>query len=112
MWDAPPSKYDQPGEFDRETALENLNTHIENVLGYYGGRLEGMDVVNEAIGDPNTDDWKASLEKGEGWYPALGWEWVELAFLKAAEVVDENGWDVKLIYNDLGLDSPDKARVV
>ncbi|PWU69467.1 endo-1,4-beta-xylanase [Gracilibacillus dipsosauri] len=112
MWDAPPARYDQPGEFDRETALENLNTHIENVLGYYGSRIEGIDVVNEAIGDSNPDDWKASLAKGEGWYMALGWEWVELAFLKAAEVVDSNGWDVKLIYNDFGLDSPDKARVV
>ncbi|GAE35003.1 endo-1,4-beta-xylanase [Halalkalibacter akibai] len=50
MWDAPPARYGQSGEFDRETALENLNTHIENVLGYYGSRLEGIDVVNEAIG--------------------------------------------------------------
>ncbi|WP_211619596.1 endo-1,4-beta-xylanase [Gracilibacillus kekensis] len=112
MWDAPPARYDQPGVFDRETALENLNTHIENVLGYYGSHIEGIDVVNEAIGTSDPDDWKASLDKGEGWYMALGWEWVELAFLKAAEVVDSNGWDVKLIYNDFGLDSPEKARVV
>ncbi|GAE35002.1 endo-1,4-beta-xylanase A precursor [Halalkalibacter akibai JCM 9157] len=42
---------------------------------------------------------------------ALGWEWVEFAFLKAAEVVDRNGWDLKLVYNDFGLDSPNKARV-
>ncbi|MDQ1002779.1 endo-1,4-beta-xylanase [Neobacillus niacini] len=112
MWDAPPARYGQPGKFDRETALENLNTHIENVLGHYGSTIEGMDVVNEAIGNSIPGDWKASLAKGEGWYMALGWEWVELAFLKAAEVVDHNGWDVKLIYNDFGLDSPSKARVV
>ena len=112
MWDAPPARYDQPGKFDRETALENLNTHIENVLGHYGSRIEGIDVVNEAIGTSIPGDWKASLAKGEGWYMALGWEWVEIAFLKAAEVVDSNGWDVKLIYNDFGLDSPTKARVV
>jgi endo-1,4-beta-xylanase len=112
MWDAPPARYDQPGKFDRETALENLNTHIENVLGHYGSTIEGMDVVNEAIGNSIPGDWKASLAKGEGWYMALGWEWVELAFLKAAEVVDNKGWDVKLIYNDFGLDSPSKARVV
>lgn len=112
MWDAPPARYDQPGTFDRDTALENLNHHIENVLGYYGDRLVGVDVVNEAVGTANPNDWKASLAKGEGWYMALGWEWVELAFLKAAEVVDSNGWDTKLIYNDFGLDSPNKARVV
>lgn len=112
MWDAPPGDYDQPGEYDRETALLNMHTHIENVLGNYGADLVAIDVVNEAIGDADPNDWQASLEKGEGWYNALGSEWVELAFLKAAEVVDENGWDVKLIYNDFGLDWPDKARVV
>lgn len=114
MWDAPPARYEQPGTFDRETALANLEDHIENVLDYYGGRLEGIDVVNEAVGTSNPNDWKASLAKGEGWYMALGWEWVELAFLKAAEVVDSHPeWgDVKLIYNDFGLDSPAKAQVV
>lgn len=113
MWDAPPARYGQPGTYDRATALENLNNHIENVLGYYGGRLEGIDVVNEAIGTANPSDWKASLAKGEGWYMALGSDWVELAFLKAAEVVDSHpDWNCKLIYNDFGLDSPTKARAV
>lgn len=112
MWDAPPARYDQPGTFDRETALENLNTHIENVLGHFGSHIQAIDVVNEAIGNSDPNDWKASLAKGEGWYMTLGWEWVELAFLKAVEVVDRNGLDVKLIYNDFGLDSPNKARVV
>lgn len=112
MWDAPPGDYDQPGEYDREIALENMETHIENVFSYYGADLVATDVVNEAIGVVILNDWKGSLAKGEGWYNALGWEWVELAFLKAAEVVDENGWDVKLIYNDFGLDWTSKARVV
>ncbi|WP_166435876.1 endo-1,4-beta-xylanase [Cellulomonas shaoxiangyii] len=112
MWDAPPARFDQPGTFDRAVALENLNTHIETVLGHFGERLVAIDVVNEAVGTANPADWRASLAKGEGWYQALGAEWVELAFLKAAEVVDANGWDVKLTYNDFGLDSPAKARVV
>lgn len=112
MWDAPPSRFGQSGSFSRQTALDNLNTHIEKVLGHFGSRLVAIDVVNEAIGTSRPGDWKASLAKGEGWYMALGWEWVELAFLKAASIVDTNGWDVKLIYNDFGLDSPQKARVV
>ncbi|KNY27793.1 endo-1,4-beta-xylanase [Pseudobacteroides cellulosolvens] len=113
MWDAPPAKFGQPGTFDRATALANLNDHIENVLGNFGGRLEGIDVVNEAVGTADPKDWKASLAKGEGWYKALGWEWVELAFLKAAKVVDSHPeWDCKLIYNDFGLDSSNKAHVV
>lgn len=112
MWDAPPARYDQPGTFDADVALENLHAHIEHVLGYFGDRLVAVDVVNEAVGTANPADWRGSLAKGEGWYQALGADWVELAFLKAAEVVDAHGWDVKLTYNDFGLDSPAKARVV
>ncbi len=112
MWDAPPARFDQPGTFDRDVALENLHTHVETVLGHFGDRLVAVDVVNEAVGTADPADWRASLAKGEGWYQALGADWVELAFLKAAEVVDANGWDVKLTYNDFGLDSPAKARVV
>jgi GH35 family endo-1,4-beta-xylanase len=112
MWDAPPARYDQPGTFDSEVALDNMNVHIEGVLGRYGSELVAIDVVNEAVGTADPADWRASLSKGEGWYQALGSDWVELAFLKAAEVVDAAGWDVKLTYNDFGLDSPAKARVV
>ncbi|GIG38745.1 endo-1,4-beta-xylanase [Cellulomonas phragmiteti] len=112
MWDAPPARFDQPGTFDRAVAQENLDTHIETVLEYFGPRLVAIDVVNEAVGVADPDDWRASLAKGEGWYQALGAEWVELAFLKAAEVVDAHGWDVKLVYNDFSLDNPAKARVV
>lgn len=112
MWDAPPARYGQPGTFDHDVALANLDSHIENVLGHFGGELQAIDVVNEAIGTANPDDWRASLAKGEGWYQALGSDWVELAFLKAAQVVDSHGWDVKLTYNDFGLDSPAKAQTV
>lgn len=107
LWDAP--------NFDRQTALDNLNAHIDGVLGELGARLYSIDVVNEAIGSVNSkspEDWKAALDKGEGWSLALGWEWVELAFVRAAKVVDENGWDCKLYYNDFSLDSPDKAQAV
>ncbi|MDR2532210.1 MAG: endo-1,4-beta-xylanase [Oscillospiraceae bacterium] len=106
MWDAP--------DFDRDTALENMNAHIDAVLGEFGGELQAIDVVNEAIGTVSWDtpgDWRSALDKGEGWFLALGWEWVELAFLRAAEVVDKNGWDCKLYYNDFGLEG-DKAFAV
>jgi GH35 family endo-1,4-beta-xylanase len=113
LWDAPPARFGQPGAFSAAVAWKNLQAHIDNVLGYYGGRLQGVDVVNEAVGVADPKDWKASLAKGEGWYKALEWRWVELAFARAARVVDSHpDWNCKLIYNDFGLDSPDKARVV
>ena len=103
MWDSP--------NFNKETALANLNAHIDAVMGNFGVRLHSVDVVNEAIGSvSNPTDWQAALQKGEGWVLALGYEWVELAFLRAAEVVDKNGWDCKLYYNDFGLDGTAKAR--
>ncbi len=104
MWDAP--------ALDRAAALANLNAHIDRVLGEYGSRLYSIDVVNEAIGTPHPNDWRASVNKGEGWYLALGWEWVELAFVRAARVVDKNGWSCKLYYNDFDLDSAAKAQSV
>ncbi|QAY65910.1 endo-1,4-beta-xylanase [Paenibacillus protaetiae] len=104
MWDAP--------AFDRDTALDNLKTHIDTVLRKYGGELYSIDVVNEAVGRANPNDWQASLDKGEGWALALGPDWVELAFQEAAKIIDENGWDCKLYYNDFGLDDPAKAQTV
>ena len=106
LWDNP--------NYNRETAKANLDHHIETVLGRYGGKLLAMDVVNEAFADGggSPPDWRDKLRKTEGWYLALGAEWVELAFLKAAEVADRNGWDVKLYYNDYNMDSMDKSRAV
>ena len=103
MWDAP--------NFNYATALNNLNNHIDNVLGHFGGRLYSVDVINEAMADTGTANWKDRLKEREGWAQALGWEWIELAFIRAAKVVDENGWDCKLVYNDYGL-SGTKAKAV
>lgn len=113
MWDGAPASYGQPGTNDKATALANLNNHIDNVLGHFGGRIKGIDVVNEAVQEANPSDWKASLAPQGCWYSALGWEWVEDAFLEAAKVVDEHpDWNCKLRYNDFGLDNPKKAQTV
>nr|AGS52651.1 endo-1,4-beta-xylanase A precursor [uncultured bacterium contig00045] len=106
MWNYP--------NYDGSVALENLTAHIEGVLGAFGADLYSVDVVNEAIKDNIADpnDWKNALRSDEGWYLALGWEWVELAFLAAAKVVDENGWDCKLYYNDYNTEVPSKATAI
>lgn len=102
-----------PTPLSKEEARANMETHIENVMNRYGAVLYSMDVVNEAMADGrNNDDWRLNLRSNEGWYLALGWEWVEIAFLKAAEIVDANGWNCKLYYNDYNLDYPDKAKAV
>jgi endo-1,4-beta-xylanase len=85
--------------------------------------LWACDVVNEAISESPTTPpafdapaeerdawWRANLRAGT-WNQAIGDTWIEQAFLAAADVIDDNGWDCQLIYNDFSLDSPNKARV-
>lgn len=98
---------------DRETALANLRTHIETVIGHFGEDVISWDVVNEAMNDnpPNPADWKASL-RNSPWKAALGDNYVEQAFLIAREVIDANGWDIKLYYNDYNDDNQNKATAI
>nr|AGS52530.1 endo-1,4-beta-xylanase A precursor [uncultured bacterium contig00005] len=100
--------------YDRTVALENLTAHIEGVLGEFGADLYSVDVVNEAFKDDiaNPNDWRNALRSDRGWYLALGPEWVELAFVAAAKVIDENGWDCKLYYNDYNTEVPSKATAI
>ena len=105
LWDHP--------DFNPDIALQNMRYHIEGVMNKYGHKLRDMDVVNEAIaGNASTpSDWRARL-RPEGWRLALGNDWVEKAFQITAEIVDANGWDVKLYYNDYNLNDAAKATTV
>ena len=97
----------------KEQALENIHTLAEAVFNRYGAGLYAMDVVNEAMGSSvNPDTWENMLRQ-EGWKSTpLGSSWVEEFFIASADIVDENGWDCKLYYNDFSLDSAVKAQAV
>lgn len=98
---------------NRDAALENLKTHIETVMENYGDKVISWDVVNEAMNDnpPNPSDWKTSLRTSP-WKSAIGDDYVEQAYLAAREVLDENGWDIKLYYNDYNDDNQNKATAI
>ncbi|MBM7540237.1 endo-1,4-beta-xylanase [Amphibacillus cookii] len=105
---------DQDGQpLSRSEALANLERHIENVLINYGEHAMSWDVVNEAMLDnpSNPSDWRAALRRS-GWYHAIGDDYVEQAFLIAKRVIDENGWDIKLYYNDYNDDNQNKAEAI
>ena len=106
LWDHP--------DFDADIALGNLRYHAEGVMGRFGAMLTDMDVVNEAIADSGGDpaNWQSRLRQTEGWYQALGPDWVEIVFQETAKIVDREGWDVKLYYNDYNLDDVRKATAV
>jgi len=92
---------------DKETVLANLEKYVTDVTAHFKGAVISWDVVNEAMrdglqpGDANGD-WRDCLRKtGNGWYTAIGAEYIEKAFL-AARAADP---DAKLFYNDYNLNS-------
>ncbi|REJ15397.1 MAG: 1,4-beta-xylanase [Paenibacillaceae bacterium] len=98
---------------DREEALNNLRTHIRTVVETIGDRVISWDVVNEAMNDnpPNPEDWRDSLRRS-GWYYAIGPDYLYEAFKTAREVIDQNGWDIELYYNDYNDDNQNKATAI
>ncbi|MCC5896263.1 MAG: endo-1,4-beta-xylanase [Alkalibacterium sp.] len=98
----------------REEALDNMYTHIEETVRHYGDDVIAWEVVNEAMNDNPRDPemWRAMLRRSD-WFDAIGDDYLELAYLKTREVLDENGWeDVKLYYNDYNDDNQSKASAI
>ncbi|WP_418040362.1 endo-1,4-beta-xylanase [Paenibacillus xylanilyticus] len=97
----------------REEALENLRTHVQTVVEHFGDKVISWDVVNEAMNDnpANPQDWKNAL-RNSGWLQAIGPDYLEQAYLAAKEVIDENGWDIKLYYNDYNDDNQNKSTAI
>ncbi|NUU78175.1 endo-1,4-beta-xylanase [Paenibacillus xylanilyticus] len=97
----------------REEALKNLRTHVKTVVEHFGDKVISWDVVNEAMNDnpANPQDWKNAL-RNSGWLQAIGPDFLEEAYLAAKEVIDENGWDIKLYYNDYNDDNQNKSTAI
>ena len=98
----------------REEALENMTEHIKNVVQHFGNQVISWDVVNEAMDDnpSNPSDWRGSLRNNSNWGKAIGPDYIEQAFLAAREVIDQNGWNIKLYYNDYNEDNQNKADAI
>lgn len=105
---------DDSGEpLSREDALVYLRTHIETTVEHFGEKVISWDVVNEAMNDnpPNPSDWQGSLRQS-GWLQAIGPDYIEESFRIAKNIIDENGWDIKLYYNDYNDDNQQKAEAI
>ncbi|MDX1639205.1 MAG: endo-1,4-beta-xylanase [Balneolaceae bacterium] len=89
------------GEINREALLQRMEDHITTVIGRYRGRIDGWDVVNEAV-----------LDNGEvrstRWYELIGPDYVEKAF-QFARTADP---EAELYYNDYNLWKPAKREAV
>ena len=83
----------------REALLARMEEHISAVVGRYRGRVDGWDVVNEAL-DGSGD---GSL-RDSPWRRIIGDDYVAHAF-RFAHAADP---DARLYYNDYALVNPEK----
>jgi len=84
-------------DVSRDTLISRMKSHIYTVVGRYKGRVQGWDVVNEAISD------NGGLRNSK-WMQIIGPEYIELAFRFANEADPE----AELYYNDYSMYKPDK----
>jgi endo-1,4-beta-xylanase len=82
----------------RNALLKRLHDHIATVVGRYKGRINGWDVVNEALDDDG------SLRQTP-WLKIIGPDYIEKAF----EFAHEADPKAELYYNDYSL--PNKAKL-
>lgn len=82
---------------DKEALLTRMHNHIATVAGRYKGKINGWDVVNEALEDDGT------LRKTK-WLEIIGEEYLQKAF----EFAHEAAPDAELYYNDYNLWKPAK----
>lgn len=93
--------YKNNHNWSREQLIAILNNHIENVGGYYKGKVHEWDVINEMLDDDqsvvrdNPDSYKL---RESVWQTVIGEEYMKLALVKAHEVDP----DAKLFINEYG----------
>lgn len=85
----------------RDTLLKRMHDHIFTVVSRYKGRVNGWDVVNEALDD-------SGQFKKTKWYEIIGEDFVQKAF----EFAHEADPDAELIYNDYSLNKSFKRDAV
>lgn len=84
---------------DRATLLERMHDHILTVVGRYKGRINGWDVVNEALNEDGT--LRQSL-----WLKIIGDDYIAKAF----EFAHEADPRAELYYNDYSLENSAKRE--
>jgi len=87
------------GNWTSETLSAVLVNHITTIVEHWGNRCYSWDVVNEALNSNGT--FMPSI-----FYEVIGEEYFFTAYKAASDAVRSKGLDVKLYYNDYGIESP------
>lgn len=88
-------------DVSREVLIERMKNHITEVVSRYKGRVNGWDVVNEAIEDDG------SFRKSK-FLQIIGEDYIKLAF-EFARMADPKA---ELYYNDYSMSNPNKRSGV
>ncbi|WP_026463920.1 endo-1,4-beta-xylanase [Adhaeribacter aquaticus] len=89
-------------QVSKEVLLKRMEDHINTVVGRYKGRIQGWDVVNEAVND------QGGTFRETKWLEILG----EDVFAKAFEMAHKADPKAELYYNDYSLYKKDKREGV
>ncbi len=89
---------DGVGPASAELLMRRLQTHIETVVGRYVGRLQGWDVVNEAIAEPGDYLRPTPFIEIAG----------EACLAQAFRFAHDADPRAELYYNDFNIEQPDK----
>ncbi|RQM04681.1 hypothetical protein DH86_00003926 [Scytalidium sp. 3C] len=87
------------GNWTAETLNAVMENHITNLIEHWGDKCYSWDVVNEALNGDGT--FSSSI-----WYDTIGEDYFYNAFAAATKAVKKTGKDIKLYYNDYGLENP------
>ena len=91
---------DAKGNFvSRDELLKRLREHIYTVVGRYKGKINGWDVVNEALNDDGT-------LRQTPWLKIIGEDFI----LKAFQFAHEADPNAELYYNDYSLENEAKRK--
>ncbi len=92
-------KDDKGNPVTRKVLLKRMREHIRKVVGRYKGRINGWDVVNEALNDDGT------LRQSQ-WRKIIGDDFIEKAF----EYAHKADPKAQLYYNDYSLENEAKRK--
>ncbi len=84
---------------DPDVLRRYMEEHIRAVAGRYAGRIDGWDVLNEALNEDGS--YRESV-----FYKLLGEQYILDAYRLAAEATP----DTELYYNDYNLNNPEKRK--
>ena len=87
------------GTWTADSLTEVMRTHITTLITHWADVCYAWDVINEALASNGT--FSESI-----WYDVIGPDYFHLAFQFAQEAVEATGKDIKLYYNDYGIESP------